>query len=295
MEKFIIVTDSCCDLGSDLLEKYDIKYLQMLVNYGDYDLPADLSWQNQTPTDFYNNLRRGVNAKTSAVNVASYLDFFEEYLKENCDILCLTTASGLSASYDNALQAIDELKGKYTNKIVCVDTRRGSLGQGYIAYQAAKMREEGKTIEQIEKWVIDNRFCINQIGTVDDLKYLMRAGRLSRKSAFFGNLIGIKPLVTSSITGLNVAIKKVKGRKKSLQAIIDYIKENVIEPENQIIFIGHADCIEDALYLKKICLEEIGFKDSYVNYIGPVIGAVVGPGMLGLYYYGKENTIVPEN
>lgn len=292
MKKFVIITDSGCDLNTEVRQKYGIDYVPMHYTYDGKDFEADLDWATLPARDFYDIMRGGKRILSSAVNVSDYLTAFEKYASEGYDILSLSTTSALSTSVNSSYVARDELIKKYPDvNIVCIDTACACTGLGLLCVKASKLRAEGKSMDEIASWVNENKKFVNQEGTVDKLTWLKQAGRVSAVSAFFGNLLNVKPLVISDIHGYNVAIEKVKGRKVSLERVATRVAEEYI-PNDLGIFINHADCLEDANTLKNIIKEKTGLQEEQftMGYIGPAIGASVGPGMLGVYFLGKEVT-----
>ena len=179
-------------------------------------------------------------------------------------------------------------------KIYCVDSLISTLGQGLLAIEASKMRDAGSSIEEVVAWLEEHRLEMNQIATVSSLEYLKRAGRIKTSKAFFGNLFNVKPLIISDVIGQNYAFKKIKGRQSSLEALVSYTKENIVDSENQIIGIAHADCLEEALYVKEQLLKEIKCQDIIIDYIGPIVGSSVGPGTIGIYFMGNKVSIQGE-
>ena len=159
---------------------------------------------------------------------------------------------------------------------------------------ASKMRSEGTPIEEVAEFLEKNRNCVNQSAFVEKLEYLRRAGRVTASSAFFGNLIGIKPLLISDAKGQNYAIKKVKGMQKTMEEAVALVKERIIEAEDQIIYISHADSKENAETIGEMVKEATGCKGIFIDYMGPIVGASVGPGTMSIYYVGQEETTVGE-
>ncbi|MDL2292178.1 DegV family protein [Acholeplasma sp. OttesenSCG-928-E16] len=290
MKKYVILTDSCSDLGKDIREKYNIEYIPLFMSYLDKtDVLCDLDWSNFKPKDFYNMMRDGVVFKTSQVNVELYAREFKKYVEEGYDVLSLTTSSALSGSINSSRIAREMVLEEHKDaKIYCIDTLRGALGEGLIVYYAAQLREAGKSIDEVAAWVEENKLNINQIGSVESLTYLKRAGRVTGSAAFMANLFNIKPIIYADAKGQNVTFAKVRGRKPSIKECIKVLKDRIIDPSNQVVFIAHADCLDDANYIKNVLLEEVKVKDVYINWIGPTIGASVGPGMFGIYYYGQK-------
>ena len=289
MRKFAIVTDSCSDMSTELRKKYDVDYVAMRISYESKDLPATLDWVEYSPKEMYDVMRRGVRIITAMVPTSDFKKYFTEKVEAGEDVLYVACSSALSGSVNVGAKVAEEvLKDHPEAKIYCVDTLISSMGEGLLAVKAAKMREEGKTIEEVKKYIEDERLYYNQIATVESLEYLKRAGRVKPTAAFFGNLFGVKPILISDTLGNNAPIKKVKGRKNSFIELVSEVKDNIIDAENQTICITHADCMDDALLIKEMLEKEISPKDFYINYIGPTVGASVGPGTIGVYFKGKK-------
>lgn len=288
MKDYIIMTDSCADLGKDIRKKYEIEYIPMNIVYNDKEEIASLDWDIYSPKELYDIMRRGTRIITNQVPQVRFEKEFEKHLQSNKDILYIACSSALSGSYQTSQVVKKELLLKYPDrKIYCIDSLNSSLGEGLMTIDAALMRENRKTIDEVKEYLEENKLCYNQLCTVDSLSYLKKAGRVKASSAFFGNLLGVKPILISNKNGENVAIKKVKGRNASLDEIVNMAKEVVINPQEQIIAIAHADCEEDAQYLKKRIQEELKTNNIYMNYIGPIIGASAGPGTIAIYVKGK--------
>lgn len=298
MRKIVIITDSCADLNKELRTKYDIEYTPMRVLYDTNDIPASLDWEIISAPDFYEAMKKGTIFKTSQINAEQYLDVFEEELKKGNDILSISCSSALSASYYGSVRAKEELIEKYPDaKICCIDSRNSSLGLGIMCITASLMRQEGKSIDEIVKYIETHKQEMNQIATVEDLNYLKRAGRVTAASAVFGSILKIKPIIISDTLGQNVAIKKVRGRLTSIKTIVEMCKENYTNTNNLFIGITHAACLEDALEIKQMLLDtipETKKAEFIIDYIGPIVGASVGPGTVSVYFYGKEVTFCSE-
>jgi len=295
MSNYVIVTDSTADLTKELRTTYDIDYVQMLINLEGKELPASLDWDVYSAKELYDWLRDGRSIKTSQVPYNTYYSCFEKYLKKGQDVLYIACSSALSGSYNLAKTISEELMEKYPeNKVVAVDTLTSCMGQGILCIQAAINRENGYSISKNKKWLLENRKCANQICSIDTLAFLAKAGRVSASKAFFGNLFGVKPILISDAKGTNYAFTKVKGRMKSLDYIVQYTKDTIIDSENQIIYIVHGDDLEAAQYLEKKIQETIPCKGTYINYLGPIIGTSCGPGTVAIYYMGKEVTVAGE-
>ncbi len=293
MKDFVILTDSCGDLPRDLREKYNMEYVPMHYCYDGKDVIASLDWEFLSATDFYNVMRSGKRIITSQVNDSTFEEAFERFVSEGRDVLYIACSSALSSSVNASYRVRDAVLKKYpAAKIICVDSLNSCSGLALLCIRASELRAEGKSIEEVASWITENCKKVNQECTVDSLKYLKQAGRVSAASAFFGGILSVKPIIISDVNGQNVAVEKVKGRKNSLDRIVERFVERYESLSYQRIFIVHADCLEEATALKERIYDVLVDKDVeiYINYIGPTVGASVGPGTIGVYFFGKEVT-----
>lgn len=295
MKDYIILTDSTADLCKELREQYNIDYVAMNVTFDEKEFKASLDWEDFKANEFYDLMRDGKRIKTTQVPFNSYLDKFTQCAQNNLDVLYISCSSALSGSVNVARTVKDEVLEKYPNiKINIVDSLISSLGQGSLVIKASILKQEGKTIDEVTEYLEENKLKTQQIATVGNLEYLRRAGRIKATKAFFGNLFGVKPIIMSDAIGQNYAFKKIKGRRSSLLYLIEYLKENIVNPEEQTIYITHADTYEDALFVKEHIEKEVKCKKVFIDYIGPIVGASVGPGTIIVFYQGEKVTIVGE-
>ena len=289
MSNFVIVTDSSADLGVDMVQQLDVQVLPLsfiLDGHTYHNYPDN---REMDPQLFYGKLRAGEVATTAAVNVSQYIEILEPLLQAGQDVLILAFSSGLSATYNSSVIAVQELAEKYPErKLYTVDTLCASLGQGLLVYLAARERDSGKTIEEVRDWAEANKLSICHQFTVDDLHFLKRGGRISATTAVVGSMLQIKPVLHVDNEGHLVNIAKSRGRQSSLKALVDKMEKTAIDPGRQTVFISHGDCPEDAETVARMVRERFGVRDIYINYVGPVIGAHSGPGTLALFYVGKE-------
>lgn len=290
MKKFVIISDSCCDLNKEVREKYDIDYIPMHLSCDDKLFDADLDWKEVSQKEFYNLMREGKRIKTAQITALEYKKVFQEYVDKGYDILSISCSSALSSSVNASYLVRDELMASNPQtQIYCIDSLNSCFGLGMMCIRASEMRAEGKSISEVAAWLEENKLKFNQEATVESLKYLKQAGRVSAVSAFFGGLLNIKPIIISDTKGQNLAVEKIKGRKVSFERIAERVKEEFGNDDKRI-FIGHGDCIEDCEELKKTIANALS-DDSVefiIDYIGPIIGASCGPGVLGVYFMGKE-------
>ena len=289
MRDYCIVTDSTCDLPASIVTDLGITVIPMefqldgttYLNYPDgrdYDFHA-----------FYDALRAGKASTTSQVNYQTFLDTFTPILESGRDILYLAFSSGLSGTYNGSVIAANDLMEKYPgSKVISVDTLAASVGEGLLVYAAAKKREEGLSLDELAQWVTDNRLHLCHWFTVDDLNHLKRGGRVSPAVAIIGTALGIKPVMHVDDEGHLIPVSKVRGRRKSLDALVEHMAETCDKPESQTIFIGHGDSKEDAEYVAKLVRQKFKVKNIILNYIGPVIGSHSGPGTIALFFFGTH-------
>ena len=228
---------------------------------------------------------------TSQANPEQVRKLFEGILKEGKDILHIAFSSGLSGSYNSARIAAEELKEMYEGAEICViDSLCASVGEGLLYHKARCMKEKGKTLQEVAAWVEKNKLHICHNVAVDDLNHLYRGGRLSRTSAVVGSMINIKPFIHMDENGKLVPIGKVRGRKKSLNILVDAMEEQIkgYEEENDVIMISHGDCIGDARYVGKLVEERFGIHNILINYVGTVIGSHTGTGVVALCFMGNK-------
>lgn len=295
MRKFVMVVDSTADLPLELRTKFDIKYCQMNINYEGKEYKASLDWEEYSPKELYDWMRSGKVIKTTQVPFQTFYEVFKGLLEKELDFIYLSCSSALSGSINTAISVVNELKEEFPDaKMYCVDSLISSLGQGFMAIDASQKRDNGASIEEVVAWLEENKLTYNQIATVASLDYLKRAGRVKTSKAFFGNLFNVKPLIISDVVGQNYAFKKARGRAASLKELVKYVKENIVNPEAQVVGISHADAFEEALMIKREIEKEINVKGVYISYIGPIVGSSVGPGTIGVYFVGPKVTIKGE-
>ena len=280
-----IITDSCCDFTQQQYQELGVtcaplSVLYNGVNHDNFTDPADVK-------AFYEELRSGVMATTSAVNPDGWAALMEDALQAGRDVLVLAFSSGLSTTYQSAVIAAKDLRETYPDrKILVVDTLCAALGQGLLVWYACKKRDEGLSIDELHSWVEENKLHICHWVTVDDLNHLKRGGRISAATAMMGSMLNIKPIIYVDNDGHLINTAKVRGRKAAIDLLAGKLDETGIDKE--IAFIAHGDCPEDAAALEKIVKEKYGVKEIITGYVGPVIGAHTGPGVLVLFFMGSH-------
>jgi len=292
MRKVKIITDSCADLTAEQLSRYDIDYAKMSTVYNGVESPALLTWSDEEAHVLYNIMRDGNRITTAQVSVEEFQRIFYEYLKQDMDIVYIGCSSKSSGSVNTGFVVAKKMMETYPeSRIVCIDSLNASIGIGMLAIEAAKMTKNGAGVDEIEAHILSVRKKVNQYVTVHSLDPLKRAGRVKGSAAFFGNLMGVKPILISDANGDVVAYKKVKGRQKSFEEIVSMLKASIVDPENQVIYFTHADCsAEEVKTLVTLIKQEIPCRGVEVGYIGSIIGASIGPDAVGIWGFGQEVT-----
>lgn len=289
MKNYVIVTESTTDLPPDLVNELGITLIPMAFGF---ENESYLNYPDNRELDihkFYERVKNGERSTTALVNSKTFEEYFEPILKSGDNILYIGFSSGLSGTYSSSLIAAEELKQKYPDsQIVCIDTLAASMGEGLLVYYAAKLKSEGQSIEQVSQWLLDNRLNLCQWFTVDDLNHLKRGGRISAMTATIGSALNVKPILHVDNEGHLVAVHNIRGRKKSINALFEHMEELCTNPEEQTVFISHADCLEDTEYLANLIKEKLNVKEVILNFIGPVIGSHTGQGAIALFFMGRE-------
>jgi DegV family protein with EDD domain len=286
MSSYVIITDSSADLPISMIEQYGIEVAQLSVTLeGEQPRPNN----EVDPKYLYNALRDKRGAKTAAANAGTFTEVFEKYLSAGTDVLYLGFSSGLSATFQGSRIAAADLCEKYPDRtIATVDTLCAALGQGLIVYLAAKKKAEGADLATVKAYVEGLLPNLAHWFTVDDLFFLKRGGRVSAATAVVGSLLQIKPVMHVDNEGHLIKVTTARGRKGSLDALCARMKESMLQHPDQTVFIGHGDCLADAEYLAGKIKTETGVEVSVIDYVGPVIGAHAGPGVVALFFLGKE-------
>ncbi len=292
MAEYVITCSSTYDLNNEFAEKNDINVLpyQYFIDGEEYFDDKGATASSMTVHEFYEKMRAGSMATTSMVNTERYTAFFSPLLEAGKDVLHIEFSSGLSGSYNNALMTAEQLRKKYPDrKLTIIDGLSASPGYGLLVYYAVQKRDGGASYDELKDYVEELKFKIIHWFAVDNLEYLRRGGRVSRASAFLGTMLNIKPVLTFNKEGKIIPIEKIRGRKKSLVEMIDKMEKDIDGPDGQMVFIGHADALEDAQMVEGLIKERFpSIKGTYIDLIGPVIGAHAGPSTIAIFYIGKQ-------
>lgn len=289
MEKFIVTTDSGCDLSGEYCESLGIVPLKMCWTAGEENITDTM-----VPTElkaFYDGMRSGTEPKTSQVTPYQYIEFWTPLLERKLPIVHIALGSAISGTYANGVKAAEMMREEHPDCVIhVVDSTLASVGYGMLAINAAKMRDEGFTPEQCVAELERTKASVNTIYTTGDLTYLYRSGRVSRTGMVVAHALNIWPILRLNIEGTLLVTAKERGKKHTLDRINKIIEEAVLEPEKQTLYICHSDISEEAREFGESLKELFGFKDVFYTYIGTTIGSNCGPGLMAAFFTGKDRT-----
>ncbi len=291
MRSVQIITDSCADIDQSIRARYGIDYVRMKTIRDEKEQWASLDFEYYTPKELYDTMRAGNRILTAQVPTEEFDRIFRQYLEEGKDIVYIGCSLKQSGSVNTGAVIAKKLSVHFPEaSIFCVDSLNACMGEGMLAVRAAEYRDAGLDAKSIAERIMADRNLVNEYCTVHSLDALKRSGRVKASAAFFGNLFGVKPIIISDKDGYQTPIKKVKGRQTSIREIVALLKDSILDAENQCIYIAHADCAEEAEMLRQLVEQEIPCREIHVGYIGPIIGASVGPDALAIFGFGKEVT-----
>ncbi|MBO4834627.1 MAG: DegV family EDD domain-containing protein [Lachnospiraceae bacterium] len=292
MADFVIIPDAACSMTADLRERFGIPdYIRTRITWPDgSNHDTTLDWEEISADDYYLSMREHKALyKTGVGSIDAAAEVFERYLKIGLDVLSITLSTGISGTFSVFTKAAEQLREKYPDrKIIIVDSLRYGFAITQMIIKATEMKEAGSTIEEVAAWLEANRNCYHQMGVMDDLFFLARTGRVTNFKAFFGTLVGVNAMGDYSRAGISEVLAKIKGKKKALDATIEYLKRTVVDPENQIMFIGHTMKQDAADILYDMVNEAVHPKELIIGRVDMSCGANIGPGMAVVFYYGKE-------
>ena len=282
---FQIITDSCCDLTEELIRELELSVAQLSVEMDGRAFANSA----MAPKELYDHMRAGKMPKTAAVNPDGWADVIRPVLTAGHDALVIAFSSGLSATYQSAVIAAEELREEFPDrKITVIDSLCAAAGQGLLVCTAANLRAQGKSLEETAAWVEEHKRHVCHWVTVEDLMHLKRGGRVSAATAVVGTMLSIKPVIRVDNEGKLENFAKARGRKASLNCLLDRMAETFDPELSDTVFIGHGDCMADAEYAAEQVKSRFGVKNVVIVYVGAVIGAHTGPGVVVLFHYGKK-------
>ena len=282
---FKIITDSCCDLSAEMIAELELGIAPLSL-----ELDGRAYREGEmTPAELYAHMRSGKLPKTAAVNPDGWAAAIRPALKAGRDVLVLAFASALSATYQSAVIAAEELREEFPQrKLIVIDTACAAVGLGLLVHTAAGLRSQGKTIDEVAAWVEQHKLNVCHWVTVEDLMHLKRGGRVSAATAVVGTMLNIKPIIRVDDSGKLENCAKCRGRKAALNYLLDRMAEQYDPELCDTVFIGHGDCAADAEFLADAVKERFGVKNVFIHYIGAVVGSHTGPGVATVFFFGKH-------
>lgn len=294
---FQIVVDSAANIPAELVKKYDIRVISF-VNYVNgkkvvcFDPDLTPEEERAKGREYYDAVRAGADVKTGLISSGDFEDLFRSILEAGDDILYFSLSKNISGTYNSARIAAEELSESFPDKkIRLIDALNASLAQGILAIYASEMRAGGKSLDETADILATYPAKMNGVFTVGDLKYLSKTGRISSSAALVGNLLSIKPILRGNKDGFIVQFKKCRGRKSALKTLVSLVCDNIVNPEEQIIGIAHADAYEDSLYVMEEIRKRVklrGFINTSYDYC---TGSHVGPDTIALFFMAKDREL----
>ena len=290
MKTFAILADGTCDLSEAFQKQYGVRVLPGHITLPDKtEISAFLKWEKYTKDGFYAELKRDPNGFTTAPpNTQEFANAMEDIVKDGTELLVMTISSGISGAYQFAYTARKQVLEKYPEaKIRCVDSMRFGPGFGLMAVWAARLRAEGKDLEEVAAALEENKNRFHQAGWLDDLSFVAKKGRLTNAKAFFGTLAGVKPIGEFDYNGLTTVIGKAKGAKQAYELLLNYMEKTGEDLSEQTIFIAQTNRMPQAEKFRDLIQERFHPREIFINDVFPSCGINIGPGLMAAYYMGK--------
>ena len=285
-----IVTDSGIDMPKAWIDQQD-SFRVLSLSYLMDDVTYVSDGTDESIKRIYNSMREGKMLKTSQVTPDMWENCFRELLSAGHDVLTITFSGGLSGTSAAAFMAADEVREDYPDrKLLVIDSLQASSGEGLMVRYVLDNRAKGMSIEDNSAWVQQNIQNFIAWFTVDDLMHLHRGGRVSATSAIVGSLVRIKPIMRVDENGKLAVYEKCPGRKRSIRVLADKIIADIVNPEGQILHISHGDCFDEAQQLADLLKAALPIADVQISYVGSVIGAHTGPGVIAVFCKGESRT-----
>ena len=289
--RYMLSTETTCDMDPDYYTQNGINTmgLTLLLDGKEYDCVGE---NTISIKEFYRILRSGALPKTSQVTVDKAYRSFETLFKAGYDVLHISFSSALSGTYQSCTIAAQELASRYPErKIRVIDSKCASMGQGLLLNRAVTLKAQGKSLQEVADQIEKEKLTFCHNFTVDDLFHLHRGGRVSKMTAILGSALGIKPLLHVDDEGRLINVGKTRGRKASLNWLVDKMAEQFVKEKNDVVYISHGDCYDDAKYVADLVKRRFGIHNIVIGDVGPVIGAHSGPGTVALFFVGKSRAI----
>ncbi len=289
MKDFVILADLTCDLSKELRKDFAVSdYIKGHITIDGQEMLTQLNWDLISRDEFYQKLGdKKVKITTAPPNLEEYCEIFTKYVTEGYGILSMSISSKISGTYDFSCVAANRVREAHPEaEIYCFDSFRMSGAFGLLVAHAHRLKNEGKTMQEVVDWLEENKIRVHQMGPIDDLMYVARRGRITMGKAIMGSFAGVKPMGDCNADGYTTVLTKAKGIKKALDITVKYVKKTADDIENQFVIISHSDRELYAKTLKEMIEKELNPKKVYLSDVFSGCGANIGPGMIGIYYLG---------
>lgn len=291
MRKIQIMTDSCADFDDSFSKKYDIACIDFTIYFKNKEINVDVGYDHKVKArEIFDALRNGERIYTLPATEYEIETKLRRYLAKDVDILYIGCCAKQSSTVTKVAKVAKKLAKEFDNRIEVIDSLNAGAGQGLLVVEACKKLEEGLSLDELKKHIYRIRKNVIQFAVPENLSFMSRANKINAGTAIVGNMLGVKPVLISDKNGVQCALKNVRGREKSLQEIVRLFKENVVDSENQDVTIIHGDDVEAGNYVKSLLLQDFKCRNVFVICIGPSVGITMGPGMVGIFGFGKTVT-----
>lgn len=292
MANYVLSCCSTADLSKEHFENRDIHYICFHYKLDGVDHPDDLG-QTIPFEEFYKKMDEGADTVTSQVNVSEYVEYFSQFLEEGKDILHVSLSTGISGTYNSAMNAALIARERYPErKIYIVDSLGASSGYGLLMDKLADLRDSGMSIEEVRDWTEEHKLNLHHWFFSTDLKFYIKGGRISKTAGAIGTILGICPLLNMDNEGRLIPRAKIRSKRKVIQEIVKRMEENA---DNGLdysgkCYISQSACVEDAKEVARLVEERFPKLCGKVeiNYVGTTIGSHTGPGTVALFFWGKK-------
>ena len=286
--QFDIVTDSSCNLLDEMINEFGLHILPLTFMSEGEQYQSYTEGEKSDLQRFYKMMREGKIFTTSLPNRQDAETKFRSILSAGRDVLYIGFSSGLSGTYGAMAAILESLRAEFPDRVIeIVDSLCASGGQGLLVYLCAKEKQAGKNLQEVKIFAEKNKENICHWFTVNDLNHLKRGGRVNAATALFGTMLAIKPVLHVDDDGHLVSMEKARGRRASLIALVDHMEATAIHPEKYPAFITHGDCIQDAEFVAEEVRRRLSVRETYISYVGPVIGSHTGQGVVTLFFFGQ--------
>lgn len=292
MANYVLSCCSTADLSKEHFENRDIHYICFHYKLDGVDHPDDLG-QTIPFEEFYKKMDEGADTVTSQVNVSEYVEYFSKFLEEGKDILHVSLSTGISGTYNSAMNAALIARERYPErKIYIVDSLGASSGYGLLMDKLADLRDSGMSIEEVRDWTEEHKLNLHHWFFSTDLKFYIKGGRISKTAGTIGTILGICPLLNMDNEGRLIPRAKIRSKRKVIQEIVKRMEENAdggLDYSGKC-YISQSACVEDAKEVARLVEERFPKLCGKVeiNYVGTTIGSHTGPGTVALFFWGKK-------